>query len=74
MKTKKFILLILTVLIGFSPALYSKGGIIKNYKYSKQVKEKKSAPLKIKKKVQKSKKITKKQQGKRTHIHYPFAM
>jgi hypothetical protein len=74
MKTKKFILMILTLLIGFSTALYSKGGIIKNYKYNKQVKAKISAPMKIKKKVQKSKRISKKQQGKQKHIHYPFAM
>jgi hypothetical protein len=73
MKTKKIILLILTVLIGFSPALYSKGRIIKNHQYNIQVKDRTSAPRKAKKKVQKSKKSSKKQQSKKKHIHYPFA-
>jgi hypothetical protein len=73
MKTKKFILLILTVLIGFSPALYSKGGTINNYQYHKQVKERASAPKQAKKKVQKSKKSSKKAPYKRKNIHYPFS-
>jgi hypothetical protein len=73
MKTKRFILLILIVLIGMSNALYPKSGTIKNYQYHKQVKERTSAPKKAKKKVQKSKKSSKKVTTKKKHIHYPFA-